>query len=55
LRELACPCGSEGYAGQFVREVLDKDAMAFWAASWEWGDMPHKNSIIWKPQPEAMA
>ena len=50
LRELACTCGPEGYAGQIVREVVDKDAMAVGAASWEWGDMPRKNSIISKPR-----
>ena len=33
-----------------MREVLDKDAVALWAASWVWGDMPRKNLIVWKPQ-----
>ena len=50
LRELACICGPEGYAGHIVREVLDKDALTLWAASWAWGDVPRKNSIISKPQ-----
>ena len=50
LRELACTCGPEGYAGQIVREMVDKDTLAFGAASWAWGDMPCKNSIISKPR-----
>jgi hypothetical protein len=50
LRELAFIYGPEGYAGHIVREVLDKDALALWAASWAWGDVPRKNAIISIPQ-----